>query len=402
VRILHVSDCYLPRLGGIEMQVHHLAGRQLVAGHQVEVVTATPRARHDRTREDVVDGVPVHRITLDLPFELPLNPRVGRELAALLERARAAGEPVEAAHVHTGVVSQFAYGAVPALLAARVPTVLTVHSIWGPATGAFRIADLLTRWSRWPVVFSAVSEVAAAPLRALAPDADVRVLPNGIDPALWRVDPLPRDPDDVLLASVMRLAPRKRCIPLLRMLGEVREQVPAAVSLRAVVVGDGPERAQMQRYVERHDLGWVELAGRWAPEAIHDLYRRADLFVAASNLESFGIAALEARTAGVPVVAKAGTGVSEFVTDGVHGALAATDADLVRAVSGLAADPQRRAVLAANCRGSLPPTTWDDVLRRCDAAYAAAAVRAAAATPPRSSGRGRRVGRTPRSGSRPR
>jgi len=402
VRILHVSDCYLPRLGGIEMQVHHLAGRQLAAGHQVEVATATPKARHDRTRDDEVEGVPVHRITLDLPFELPLHPRVGRELSALLAAASAAGRPFDVAHVHTGVVSQFAYGAVPALLAARVPTVFTVHSIWGPATIGFRIADLLTGWSRWPVVFSAVSGVAAAPLRALAPGADVRVLPNGIDPALWHVDPLPREPDDVLLASVMRLAPRKRCIPLLKMLAQVREQVPATVSLRAVIVGDGPERAQMQRYLERHDLGWVELAGRWTPDAIRELYRRADVFVAASNLESFGIAALEARTAGVPVVAKAGTGVSEFVVDGVHGVLAATDADLVRAVAALAGDPARRAAFAASCRSTLPPTTWDDVLRRCEEAYAAAAVRAGAAAPSRSSGRARWAARTPRPGSRPR
>jgi glycosyltransferase involved in cell wall biosynthesis len=374
VRILHVSDCYLPRLGGIEVQVHHLARRQQAAGHQVEVATATPPARHDRTRQDMVEGVPVHRMTVDLPFELPVNPWVGRQLAALLADAAASGRPFDAAHVHTGVVSQFAYTAVPALRAGRVPTVLTVHSIWGPATVAFRVVDLVIRWSRWPVVFSAVSAVAARPLRALVPDGDVRVIPNGIDPALWQVDRLPRDPGEVLLASVMRLAPRKRGVPLLRMLGQVRAQVPATVSLRALVVGDGPERQRMQHHLDRHDLGWVELAGRWDRAAIHDLYRRADLFVAPSDLESFGIAALEARTAGVPVVAKAGTGVTEFVTDGVHGVLAATDAGLVEAVAALAVDPDRRAALAANCRNTPPPTTWDDVLRRCDDAYAAAAV----------------------------
>ncbi len=372
MRILHVSDCYLPRLGGIETQVHDLASRQLAAGHRVEVATATPPARHDHTREDLVDGVPVHRITLDLPFELPVHPRGGRELTRLL--AAAAGGPFDAAHVHTGVVSPFGYAAVPALLRAGVPTVLTVHSIWGPATGAFRVADLVSHWTRWPVVFSGVSAVAARPLRALARDGDVRVIPNGIDPALWKVDRLPRGGDDVLIACVMRLAPRKRCLPLLRMLREARDRVPAAVRLRAVIVGDGPERGRMRRYLDRHHLDWVELVGRWDRAAIHELYRRADLFLAASDLESFGIAALEARAAGVPVLAKAGTGVSEFVTDGVHGVLVDGDTELVRALVGLAVDPARREALAELSRATAPSTTWDDVLARCDAAYAAAAV----------------------------
>ncbi len=42
MRIAHVSDCYLPRLGGIEMQVHDLATRQRAAGHETTVITQTP------------------------------------------------------------------------------------------------------------------------------------------------------------------------------------------------------------------------------------------------------------------------------------------------------------------------------------------------------------------------
>src|ERR1700726_4568638 len=41
MRIAHVSDCYLPRLGGIELQVHDLAERQAAAGHEVTVITTT-------------------------------------------------------------------------------------------------------------------------------------------------------------------------------------------------------------------------------------------------------------------------------------------------------------------------------------------------------------------------
>src|ERR1700710_2121925 len=39
MRILHLTDCYMPRMGGIERQVHDLAVRQAAAGHDVEIVT---------------------------------------------------------------------------------------------------------------------------------------------------------------------------------------------------------------------------------------------------------------------------------------------------------------------------------------------------------------------------
>ncbi|HEY9521592.1 MAG TPA: hypothetical protein VIR33_00005, partial [Thermopolyspora sp.] len=59
VKILHISDCYLPRLGGIEVQVADLVRTQRGAGHSVEVATAT--------RGERLDGV--HRIVARLPFD---------------------------------------------------------------------------------------------------------------------------------------------------------------------------------------------------------------------------------------------------------------------------------------------------------------------------------------------
>ena len=42
MRIAHVTDVYLPRLGGVELQVHDLAERQRAAGHETVVLTTTP------------------------------------------------------------------------------------------------------------------------------------------------------------------------------------------------------------------------------------------------------------------------------------------------------------------------------------------------------------------------
>jgi glycosyltransferase involved in cell wall biosynthesis len=187
---------------------------------------------------------------------------------------------------------------------------------------------------------------------------------------MWRVEPEPRDPDDIVVVSVMRLAPRKRPMPLLRILRRVRRLTPGRVRLRAVVVGDGPRRQAMARYLARHDMtGWVELGGRVDRDRLPDLYRRADVFVAPAHLESFGIAALEARTAGLPVVAMAGAGIGEFVRPDVEGLLADGDRGMAAAVARLAVDAGLRGSIAAHNRAVLPVMTWPRVLEQCEAVY---------------------------------
>lgn len=370
MRIMHISDCYLPRLGGIEMQVHDLAAHQQAAGHDVTVITATPRARHDRTAFEVLDGIPVRRATIDLPFELPIHPHTAREIERALEE-----QPIDVVHVHTGLVSPFAHLAARVVVRFGIPLVITVHSLWGRYTPVFQLLNAWRGWARWPAVFSAVSETAAIPIRrVVGPDTDVHVLPNGIDPAQWLLNPRPRDADDVHLVAVMRLASRKRPLPLLRVLRKAQRMVPGRIQLRATIVGDGPRRATMQRFLNRHDMNsWVTLPGRCTRDQIRDIYRSTDIFVAPAMLESFGIAALEARCAGIPVVAMAGTGVREFIRHGNEGLLASSDTDLAAMLAQLARSPQLRGRIATHNRTVAPPVTWDDVVARTETAYKRAA-----------------------------
>ena len=372
MKIVHLSDCYLPRLGGIEMQVRDLARRQLAAGHEVHVVTTTPSAPRSRkpADDDGADGIVVHRLALGLPYELPVNLRATAGVRAIL-----ADHHFDVAHVHAGVVSPFAFSAAPVAARAGVPTVVTLHCLWGYLTPAFRLLDGRTHWTKWPIVFSAVSDVAAVPLRRIAgQDIEIDVLPNGIAPEEWQVDPLPRDTDDVLVVSVMRLAPRKRPMQLLRTLREARELIPSGVRIRAQLIGEGPDRRSLERYLHRTGLSdWVELTGRLTREQIKTVYRRADIFVAPANLESFGIAALEARCAGLPVLAKANSGIREFVADEREGLLAATDGELVSGLVRLCRTPVLREQIAEHNRSVGPTVTWDDVLVRTEEIYARAA-----------------------------
>lgn len=99
MRIVHISDCYAPRLGGIETQVRALAIRQAEQGHDVHVITATPSPTV-RNGSEVLDGVNVHRVTARMPADLPVHPRVRKEIRAALSAGGVAAG-ADAVHVHT-------------------------------------------------------------------------------------------------------------------------------------------------------------------------------------------------------------------------------------------------------------------------------------------------------------
>ena len=372
MRILHVSDGYLPRLGGIERQVHDLAGRQAGLGHSVRVLTAVAGPS--------VGGV--------VEIIRPPGRRLGatgriRYSWARHGRDHRLARDADLIHVHASTWSPLGFLVLATAARAGVPTVVTLHSLWDYAAPLFYGADRLARWSRWPVVWSAVSRVAAAPLeRALGSAVQVHVLPNAVDPSTWSTPSGPRDPRRVVFASVGRLAARKRPAQLLRMLRQVRAAVPIEVRLEANLVGDGPLRASLQRYVNRHGMqGWVHLHGTLNQAEIGRVLSDADIYVAPATLESFGIAALEARCAGLPVVGHAGCGLAEFIEHGREGLLGHGDADLVRHLTHLATHPAALQQLREHNRGTRPSVTWRHVLERCDALYDEAFTVAGVATP---------------------
>jgi glycosyltransferase involved in cell wall biosynthesis len=356
VRIVHISDAYLPKQGGIEVQVHDLAMRQLHAGHHVEVVTC---ARDDGTPRPEPSPV-VHR--LRQPWTR--IPASNRALRAVFEEA-------DVVHAHLSVLSPMSILAVRAAARDGRAVVATLHSLWWWATPLYAIANVLVRWSRWDVHWTAVSDIAASPLRrVLGRHAEVSILPNGVEPADWVVEPLPRDPSEVVVVSVMRLAARKRPSALLHVVRRALDQLPDHLRLRVIVVGEGPQRRRLLREIRRLGLrDVVDLRGRMLRAEIAELYRRADVYLAPAILESFGIAALEARCAGVPVVARRQTGIADFIRNGEHGLLATSDAGLTGALVDLATSPALRSRIAEGNRLGAPETGWAEVVQRCELAY---------------------------------
>jgi glycosyltransferase involved in cell wall biosynthesis len=392
MRIAHVTDCYLPRLGGIEMQVRDLATRQQRVGEDVEIITATPAMPGGAL--DVSEPVRVHRIASGVAT-------VSRSMVAALKVPDLLHTGAyDQVHVHASVMSPLATGAAVAACRLGLPTAITVHSMWsrlGPLPPLV-VGSLGMREA--PVAWSAVSDTAAeAVRRALVPDSWVMVLPNGIEAREWRVEQRSRRPDEVVIASVMRLAPRKRPLQLLRMLRRVQQQAEPNLRIRAIIVGDGPQRAALDRYLARHNMHRaVDLTGQLDREQIRDVFSRADFYVAPAELESFGIAALEARAAGLPVVATGRGGVGEFITHGRDGLLGWNDAELVHAMTTLAMLPELRRRIADHNRSRPPVMSWAYTLARTELLYETAGRLAVSGRRPRASTR--RVRRTMKTAAR--
>ncbi len=360
MRILHVTDVYLPRLGGIETHVQDLVTQQRAEGHDARVLTLTPAGPHALADPDWVTRVAYPRVTF-------AGSRAGREVDALLAGA-------DAVQAHVSVLSAFALGVTRRAAARHVPTLVTVHSLWShQAVLPPLLAGAAVGMSSWPVQWSAVSEAAAGSVRrVVGATTPVLVLPNAVDADRWSV--VHREPEVPTIFSVMRFARIKRPMALARMLREVRARLPEETGLRAVLIGDGPQRAPVERYLRRHGMrDWVELPGRLSRDAIREAYAEATLYVAPAERESFGIAALEARSAGIPVVASSRGGVGSFIIPGVNGILADDDDAMVDAMVELVSDRAAAAAIEANNRVAPVELDWAAASTRALEGYARAA-----------------------------
>jgi phosphatidylinositol alpha 1,6-mannosyltransferase len=198
------------------------------------------------------------------------------------------------------------------------------------------------------------------------------VLPNGIDVAPWRQSaPVARISGRLRLVTVARLAPRKRVAELVKGMARARVLLEPDVHLDATIVGDGPLRTHIEHVARRERLD-VRFTGRLDPDGIRAVFARSDAFVQASVRESFGIAALEARTWGLPVIARTQSGTSEFVRDGVEGLLAPDDAGLGDAMARLGRDPSLGERISAYNVMHEPDQTWPRVRAEAQRLYVAA------------------------------
>ena len=371
MRVLIVSDCYSPRLGGIETQVRDLARNLKLAGHEPAVVTATPVGGGRGRSVERADGFPVYRTTAHLPSELPVHPRAGRELDDLLSRLRP-----DVVHAHVGVVSPFAWSGIAAARRAGLPLSVTFHCVLGPwasIAGVLGRASPVRLWQRGGADLTAVSSMLAAQVQRAGAHDPVTVLPNGITVEEWHLErpgPQERRPHrPVTVVASLRWVERKRPLQVVRAFVQAVRTTPGTDALLRIY-GDGPLRDRLAREVAESGLAdRIELVGRVERAELAQAFTRADIYLQTSPADSFGISTLEARSAGLAVVALRSSGVSDFITDGVDGLLADNDAGLAHELATLLGDDELLERIKAHNYEVVPVPEWGSVVQKNVEAY---------------------------------
>jgi len=184
--------------------------------------------------------------------------------------------------------------------------------------------------------------------------ARVSVVPPGVGPAF---SPGPGRTRSPLVVAVGRLVPVKRFDMLVRALVRAKTEHPA---LRAVIVGEGYERPHLDALVRSLDAStWLSLPGHLPDHEVVTWYRRAWLVAATSLREGWGMTLTEAAACGTPAVATAIAGHRDAVVHGETGLLAADEDQVVRAMSALLADHDRRHRMGRQARAHARAFDWD-------------------------------------------
>jgi N-acetyl-alpha-D-glucosaminyl L-malate synthase BshA len=149
---------------------------------------------------------------------------------------------------------------------------------------------------------------------AIDPKKRIEVIPNFVDTDLYSLGPAENRRPLVIHNSNFR--PVKRVEDVVHVFAAMRK----VRACQLVFIGDGPDRSRVERLV--HELGFagdVTFLGKQLNFV--DVMRTAKVFLQPSANESFGLAALEALSCGVPVVSSRVGGVPEVVSDGASGFL---------------------------------------------------------------------------------
>jgi glycosyltransferase involved in cell wall biosynthesis len=350
ILVLNWRDLHHPQAGGAEQYMHRIARRWAQAG---AVVTWLTSAVPGRPAREEVDGMTVLRAG----GALGVYPRAALALLGSI------GKVDHVVDCQNGIPF-FA----PLFVRRGVPVVQVVHHVhqdqfatrFGPAMAA------VGRFLEGPVsraVYRGRPVVAVSPStregvrRRLGMRGPIHVVPNGIEQAA----PIraPRDPDPTI-AVVSRLVPHKRVDLLLGQLVPVAQAVPR---LRVDIVGDGPERARLQRLTAELGLADVVTFHGFQPDEARDaLLERAWLTTSTSDAEGWGLSIMEAAAHGVPTAALDVPGVRDSVVPGRTGWLVDSTKNfgraLIDALTELADDNRARELTAA-CQAWARSFGWD-------------------------------------------
>lgn len=313
--------CY-PTYGGSGIVATELGLELATRGHEVHFITyanpirldpGTPRIHY---HEVEVSTYPLFQYP---PYSLALASRMAEV---------AESYSLDLLHVHYAIPHSISALLAKQMLAGahRLPFITTLHGTDITLVGTDRSYFPITKFSiEQSDGITSISEyLRRQTVEVFGVRNEIRVISNFVNCTLYRPDRqksgarLFAPKGEKLLIHVSNFRPVKRVHDCIRILAEVVKSVPAHL----LMVGDGPERGPAEHLardlkVEHH----VTFLGK--QDHVERLLPLAHVLLMPSELESFGLAALEGMACGVVPVATRVGGVPELISDGTDGYLEA-------------------------------------------------------------------------------
>lgn len=317
---MNIGITVYPTYGGSGIVGSEL-GRELAErGHNVHFISSVLPTRVTELNERVT----FHEVEM---MTYPLFEHQPYDLALATKMATVArAERLDLLHVHYAIPHS-----ISAILAREsikdkryVPVITTLHGTDITLVGADRSYLPITRYGlQQSDGVTAVSRFLKRATIETFDFDDVEVIPNFICPSHYRHTP--ESPlrtelapnGELLLAHVSNFRQVKRPVDCVEILANVKKEFE---KVRLVMIGDGPELSAVRYRAEQ--LGVIDdtvFVGKKAN--IADYLGISDIFLLPSELEAFGLAALEALACELPVIATRIGGIPEVVNDGETGFL---------------------------------------------------------------------------------
>lgn len=313
--------CY-PTFGGSGVVATELGIALSKMGHNIHFVTYHQPVRLDTINTPNLNFhevyVPDYPLFKYQPYELALSSR-------LVDVVKS--NKIDVMHVHYAIPHAYAAYMAKKMLAddgISIPIVTTLHGTDITLVGSHPFYKTAVTFSiNHSDCVTAVSEsLKQDTLRLFDIKTEISVIPNFIDVKKLDTKEKPCErsllapTNDKILTHISNFRPLKRIKDVIA----VFEKISSQVSSRLLMVGEGPEKAEAMAYVNKNGLNEKVLFLGNSNE-IDKILCYSDLFLLPSEMESFGLVALEAMANGVPVISSNVGGLSEVNRHGVTGFL---------------------------------------------------------------------------------
>jgi len=314
--------CY-PTYGGSGVVATELGIELAARGHDIHFITysqpfrLTGREANISYHEVPVSNYPLFEYP---PYDLALATRMA-EVAEFYS--------LDLLHVHYAIPHSISALLARQMLAARgktLPFITTLHGTDITLVGLDRSYLPITKFgiAESDGVTAISSYLRDRTREAFGITGEIEVVRNFVNCDLYLRNPSHRErmrprfaaPDERLLVHLSNFRPVKRVLDVV----EIFSRVAAAMPARLMLIGDGPERSAAEYLAVKHGIAdRIHFLGK--QDNVHDLLPLADLMLMPSEMESFGLAALEAMACRVPSISTNVGGVPELIEDGVNGFL---------------------------------------------------------------------------------